>query len=274
MNRRAFLGAGATAVAASLAGCLSSSTNPEPTPIKHPGNLDTEFNANMQLPELQSPANGYPPSYTEPPEERTVDESQFGSKSTNGEEVALAPIEVAYFWHQRQEARFVDARGLDQYERSHIYGAVSSPAVENSQGGGIADWPKDTRIVAYCGCPHHLSSIRAAGLQKAGYTNVYVIDEGFGAWHNSDYPMLGTDFSEPEKVVIQGQVASDYAGEYAWATHEPSGQQEAAPIGEDGAFALHLKFSGMTGEMPIHVSTPAFEVTRPLGELTESTLTG
>jgi rhodanese-related sulfurtransferase len=274
MNRRAFLGAGATALAASLAGCFSSSTNSEPQPIKHPGNLDTQFNANKQLPELQNPANGYPPSYGETPEERTIDESRFGTNSANGEEVALAPIDVVYYWYQRQEARFVDARGLDQYERSHIYGSVSSPAVKDSQGGGIADWPTDTRIVAYCGCPHHISSIRAAGLQKAGYTDVYVIDEGFGEWHNNDYPMLGTDFSEPSEAVIQGEVAPDYAGEYAWATHEPSGQQEAAPIGDDGAFSIRLKFSGMTGEMPIHVSTPAFEVTRPLGELKDVTITG
>jgi rhodanese-related sulfurtransferase len=273
MNRRAFLGASATAFATALAGCLSSSTNSDPTPIKHPGNLETQFNANMDLPEIQDPADGYPPEYGQAPDERSIDESQFGSTTTNGEEVALAPIEVAHYWHQRKEARFVDARGLDQYKRAHIYGAVSSPAVEESRGGGIADWPKDTRIVAYCGCPHHLSSIRAAGLQKVGYSNVYVIDEGFGEWHANEYPMRGTDFSEPSKAVIQGKVAPDYAGEYAWATHEPSGQQEAAPIAEDGTFALHLKFSGMNGEMPIHVSTPEFEVTRPLGKLTDSTLT-
>lgn len=30
------------------------------------------------------------------------------------------------------------------------------------------DWPKDDRIVCYCGCPHHLSSIRGSQLIDDG----------------------------------------------------------------------------------------------------------
>jgi rhodanese-related sulfurtransferase len=273
MNRRTFLGASAGALAA-LAGCLGSGTNNEARPVDHPGTLDATFHVNGDFQSDEDYADGYPPEYGDQPDQRAVDESSFATITTNGESVTLVPVDVTRYWHQRREARFVDARGVSQYERSHVLGAVSSPAVENSQGGPIEGWSKDDRVVCYCGCPHHLSSIRAAGLQKSGFTNVYVIDEGFGEWYGRSYPMRGTDFSASENAVIEGEVAAQYAGEYVWAVHEATGQQEAAPVREDGTFELHLKFSGMDDDMPIHVSAPTFDVTRPLGELTTTPLTG
>lgn len=273
MDRRTFLGASAGALAA-LAGCLGNGTSADARPVKHPGNLDANFQANGDYPSDDDLADGYPPEYGQPPGEQNIDESAFSSISASGESVMLVPVEVTRYWHQRREARFVDARGVSQYERSHILGAVSSPAVENSQGGPIEGWSSDERIVCYCGCPHHLSSIRAAGLQKAGFSNVYVIDEGFGEWYGRSYPMRGTDFSATGNAVIEGEVAAQFAGEYVWATHEATGQQEAAPVREDGTFELHLKFSDMDDDMPIHVSAPSFDVTRPLGELTATVLTG
>ncbi|WP_232686188.1 rhodanese-like domain-containing protein [Halobacterium zhouii] len=272
MNRRTFLGASSGALA-TLAGCLGGGTNAAARPIKHPGNLETTFHANGDYPSDNDYSDGFPPEYGQQANERSVDESTFSQLSTNGESVTLVPIDVAHYWHQRQSARFVDARGQRQYERSHVFGSVLSPAVKNSQGGPIEGWPKDDRVVCYCGCPHHLSSIRAAGLQKSGFSNVYVIDEGFGEWRGRGYPMRGTSFAAPENAVIEGDVAAQYAGEYVWATNPASGQQEAAPIREDGSFELHLYFSGMNDEMPIRVSGPSFEVTRPLGELTAAVLT-
>ncbi|GAA0269829.1 rhodanese-like domain-containing protein [Halobacterium noricense] len=271
MNRRAFLAASATGSLAAVSGCLgllgSSSS------VNHVGNLDAEFHANTSLPADEDPADGYPPEYGNP-DERSVDPSSFPTTTTNGETVGLAPIEVARYWHQRAAARFVDARGLQQYERAHIYGAVSSPAQRGSEGGSIGGWSKDDRIVCYCGCPHHLSSIRASALQQAGFSNVFVIDEGFGPWYEGGDPMRGTDFSAPQEAFVDGEVDPQYAGKYAWATHEASGQQEAAPIADDGTFNLHLKFYDVTADTPIHVQTPAFDVTRPLGDLTGAVLTG
>jgi len=261
MNRRAFLAAGAATSLAAVSGCLGvfgSSSN---------------ANTNMELPADQNPDDGYPPAYGDPGE-REVDPSSFSTTTTNGETVRLAPIEVAHYWHQRADARFVDARGSEQYEPAHVYGAINSPAQRGSTGGGIDGWPTDDRIVCYCGCPHHLSSIRAAALQQAGFSNVFVIDEGFGPWYDNGYAMRGTNFDPPKEAQIQGSVAGQYAGEYAWATHEPSGQREAAPIADDGSFTLHLKFYDVTDDAPIRVQTPAFEVTEPLGELADSVLTG
>lgn len=142
-------------------------------------------------------------------------------------------------------------------------------------GDGIEAWPKDDRIVTYCGCPHHLSSIRAAGLQKAGFSEVYVIDEGFGVWAERGYPMSGlrsTTQSDISERVIEGKLDARYAGEYVWATLDR--QYEAAPIQKDGRFTLVLKFSGLTDETPIRLSTPAYTVTRSLGQLISGATNG
>jgi len=259
MRRRAFLAAGATGSAAALSGCLG---------LFGSSNAST----NMSLPADDDPDDGYPPAYGDPGE-RSVDPSSFPTTTTNGEEIRLAPIEVAHYWHKRADARFVDARGSEQYDSAHIYGAISSPAQRGSTGGGIDGWPDDDTVVCYCGCPHHLSSIRAAALQKAGFSNVFVIDEGFGPWYDNGYAMRGTNFESQQPAAIQGQVSAQYAGEYAWAEAVERAQQEAAPIGEDGSFEIHLKFSELTDDTRIRVTTPEFDVTRPLGELTETTLT-
>ncbi|MFB6072944.1 MAG: rhodanese-like domain-containing protein [Halobacterium sp.] len=271
MKRRAYLATAGSGALAVLAGC-SALLGGGSSSLNHAGTLDAEFAANVDLPADDDPSDGYPPQYGNPGD-RSIDESRFSALSVNGETVTLVPIEVSHYWHQTAAARFVDARGLDQYKTSHVYGAVNSPAVRNSQGGGIDNWPKGDRIVCYCGCPHHLSSIRAAGLQKAGYSNVYVIDEGFFEWRDRGFPMRGTSFEAAAKRVIEGEVAAAYAGEYAWATQPETGQQEAARIREDGSFEIHLRFAGLTAETPIRVATPAFEVTRPLGELVDGVVT-
>ncbi|WP_336036486.1 rhodanese-like domain-containing protein [Halobacterium yunchengense] len=275
MKRRAFLAAGATGTLAATAGCTSLfGSSGSSAPVHHPGNLETSFHPNKPLPEDDDPADGYPPAREDPPGERSVDPSTFPTTSTNGETIRLAPIEVTRYWHRRGEARFVDARGRKFYEEAHVYGAVNSPAQEGSTGGGIDGWDEAGRVVCYCGCPHHLSSIRASALQQAGFSDVYVIDEGFGPWARNGYAMGGTTFEDPQEAVIEGEVAASYAGEYAWASHDPSGQQEAAPIREDGSFELAFKFYDLGPDAPIRVSTPAFEVTKPLADVTATVLTG
>lgn len=271
MKRRAFLGAGATALSASLAGCFGLGGSSS-APVNHPGNLDTTFTANADLPADENHADGFPPEYGNP-ESMTVDESRFRSLQRNGETVKLVPTDVVRHWHQTGEARFVDARGLDQYRSSHIYGAVNSPAQRGSTGGGISGWSEDDRVLCYCGCPHHLSSVRAAGLQKAGFSNVYVFDQGFFEWRDRGLPMRGTTFADRQARVVEGEVAAAYAGEYAWAEAVDGDQREAAPIGEDGSFELHIRFAEMTDDMRVRVTTPEFEVTGPLGDLTAGVLT-
>lgn len=285
MRRRELLATAGVGLVSGIAGCtgLTGSGNDgdgsssESAPYEHPGTLDATFATNGDYPSDETPGDGLPPEFSDPPAKPDVDESSFGTTDVNGETVKLAPIDVVEAWYRRSDARFVDARGQTQYERSHVYGSVLSTAQKGSTGGGIDEWPTDERIITYCACPHHLSSLRAAGLQKAGFSQVYVIDEGFGVWSDRGYPMAGTQFksgtqNDVSEWVLTGALDARYAGEYAWAS--VSRQYEAAPIRSDGTFTLDLKFSDVTAKTPVRVSTPAFTVTRPLGELAAGEIDG
>ena len=277
MKRRRALRLAGAGLIGGLAGCLGGSDGTGDTPsqatapFEHPGTLDTAFATNGAFPTDDDPADGYPPAFSDPPAAPDVDAGSFETIDVNGETVSLAPIDVVIRWYHRGEARFVDARGLDQYEVAHVYGAVLSTAQADSAGGAIAGWDPTDRVITYCGCPHHLSSIRAAGLQKAGFERVYALDEGFLAWaRDRGYPMAGTQWvGEGETVqaawTVDGSVDPAHAGEYAWAI---AGERyEAAPIDDEGRYAIHVGFPDVTERTRVTIRTPAYTVTRPLGEL-------
>jgi rhodanese-related sulfurtransferase len=253
---------------------------PSPAPFEHPGTLETTFATNGDYPTDENPADGYPPEFPDPPPAPDADQSTFDTTSTYGETVRLAPIDVVIDWYRRGEARFVDARGLEQYEIAHVYGAVFSGAQPKARGGGIDPWDPAERVVTYCACPHHLSSIRAAGLQKAGFEEVYALDEGFAgpqqdrpnAWANREYPMAGTHWlaessTQRTDVTLRGVTDVTYAGEYAWA--HVAGQAEAAPIESDGTFAIHGRFADVSPKSSVTIRTPGYTVSGALGDLAE-----
>lgn len=257
MERRAFLTANG-ALAATLSGCLGGSDS-EPTDV--------------------NPNTGYPPdsAVESTPDSRDVDPESFERLSVGGVEVPLVPVDVAHSWFQRREARFADARGEGQYQQSHVTGAVLSSArrVENwelPREGPTADWPEGDRIVCYCGCPHHLSSLRAGEFLQSGHDRVYAIDEGFFEWRDRGYAVTGT--AEQQSYVLQGKSDPGDAGSYAWATHEASDQREATPIEADGRFQMTLHFGALAPTAPIQVRTPSYELTAPLPELTDSIIRG
>lgn len=254
----------------------SSSSND--APFEHEGTLDASFATNGEFPTDENPADGRPPDFAEVPPEPDVDPSTFETIQVNGETVRLAPAEVVVDWYRRGEVRVADARGMRSYRRRHVYGAVLSPAQGDSAGGGIPDWPTGDRVVTYCGCPHHLSSIRAAGLQKAGYTDVFAIDEGFigrdDSWNAKRYPMSGTEFEGTTQAsvsewTITGTVDPTYAGEYVWAT--AVGESEAAPIAPDGSYELHLRAAGADEDTTVEMRTPAGTSHQSLGDVATAT---
>jgi rhodanese-related sulfurtransferase len=286
MNRRVFLSVAGVG-AALLAGCAGTPTEPtdggapSPTQESTPTATMRGPRAGDDLPADETPGDGYPPAFGATPAARSIDTASFRTVSRDGQEVPLAPVETAYYWYARGEARFADARGQGQYERSHVYGAVSSPANNTMSDDPLEGWPEDDRIVCYCGCPHHLSSIRAADLLNRGYTEVYVIEEGFWeteqhgkGWVPHDYPVAGANVaSHPASHVIEGRVDDRFAGETAWARHVASDQVEATEIESDGRFALHLYFSGVGLDEAVTVETPAYRVTAPLSDLTSDVVT-
>ncbi|MDS0261217.1 rhodanese-like domain-containing protein [Haloarcula sp. S1CR25-12] len=220
-------------------------------------------------------SDGYPAQSGTPSTERDIDTGSFPTTTVEGVDVPLAPIDATQYWYREGTARFADARGRAQYARSHITGAVLSPAPDGGADDPVSDWPNDDRIVCYCGCPHHLSSLRAATLIKNGYERVFVIDEGFWEWQTRGYPVSGTAVtSRPAVQRIRGRTAADDAGQTAWAWHEPTGQREATPIAEGGSYTLELRFSDVGPDSTIAVETPAYRVEDSLDALTTRTVTG
>ena len=67
---------------------------------------------------------------------------------------------------------------------------------------------------------------------------------------------------------------SRFAGETVWARHEPTGQQEATAIADDGTYTLELRFTDIAAESPIIIETPAYQVEASLGDLTTGIVTG
>ncbi|UPV99745.1 rhodanese-like domain-containing protein [Halorussus gelatinilyticus] len=261
MKRRTFL-ASSVASLSVTAGCLGGGGG---------------SGAKLSVTPTDGDTDGYPPAFDDKPTERSIDTSSFGTVKENGVEVPLAPIDVAHYWYKRGEARFADARGKKSYKESHIYGAVLSQASKKRRADAdpVMDWPKDDRIVCYCGCPHHLSSIRASQLINAGYKNVYVIDEGFWKWHKKGYPMRGNNVtSKPKSWVISGETATSLAGENAWARHRPSGQVESTDISDAGSYELHLKFHEVGPDSTIEVETPSYTVEGKLKDLATGTVQG
>ena len=264
VNRRAFLATTGTAALVSAAGCLGFMGGGTKGPKK-----------GDDLPADQNPMDGYPPVFDQQPDERNIDTSSYGTVQESGVDVPLAPIKDVYYWYARGEARFVDARGSAAFRDSHVYGAVLSPAPNGLQSDDpVANWPKSDRIVAYCACPHHLSSMRASTLIQEGYENVFVIDEGYREWFANNYPIAGGSNTLPPLQIIEGRTDPAYAGEKAWARHRASGQREVTNIAEDGSYKLRLTFADVTDTSPIAVETPAYTIEAPLGELTAGLVTG
>ncbi|WP_144905713.1 rhodanese-like domain-containing protein [Halobellus captivus] len=291
-RRRAIKSIGAAALVG-VAGCSSDSDQTDTessTSTETPTATRTETATSTQsdslgldgprhgddLPADPDPTNGYPPEFEVVPEERSIDTAEFETLTRGDFEVKLVPTDVAYYWYARGEARFADTRSESEFEVSHIFGAVLSPAGDGIDlpDDPVLEWPTDDRIVTYCDCPHHLSSLRAASLMNRGYERVYALDEGFGAWREHNFPLAGTDAGRtPPTRTITGTVPTQYEGETAWAFHTESNQREATEITSDGSYTLEFRFVDVTAESTIRVETPAYEVTAPLGDLTNGTVT-
>jgi len=221
--------------------------------------------------------DGYAPDDVvpdDPPSPPDVDPAIFETIDVEGTAVGLVPIDVAHAWYLRQEARFADARGQGQYDQARVAGAAHSPAPDGGSDDPVVDWPESDRIVTYCGCPHHLSTMRAASLRETDYERVYAIDEGFVPWFERGYPMEGSEIDATlASYDVRGRTDQSDAGEMAWAVHEPGDHREATPIKPDGSFAMTLHFGSLPADAPITVRTPSFEVTGALGEVTTAVVT-
>ncbi len=101
-------------------------------------------------------------------------------------------VEDAYSNYTSNTAVFVDTRDNAEYREGHIKGAINIPYDKFQQ-----DYPKfkslllkNKKIITYChgtGCG--LSVDVAKDLGKRGFTDVYVMTEGWPGWINANLPI-------------------------------------------------------------------------------------
>jgi cytochrome c oxidase cbb3-type subunit 3 len=96
---------------------------------------------------------------------------------------------------QKRRLVIVDARGPAEWTSLRVAGAISTPYYD---GHALDDIPNDgTWVIAYCGCPHHLSGDVVEALRKRGYKHTAVLDEGIFAWQQKKYPVVAAPGALP-----------------------------------------------------------------------------
>ncbi len=101
-------------------------------------------------------------------------------------------IEDAYSDYTNNDAVFIDSRDNAEYREGHIKGAISIPYDRFQQYYPLYQklLTKDKKIITYChgtGCG--LSVDVAKDLMAIGYTNVYVMTEGWPGWIDARLPI-------------------------------------------------------------------------------------
>lgn len=90
-------------------------------------------------------------------------------------------------------ATFLDARTAPEYQREHIYGAISLPIRALVLGDIELDKvlpAKEALLITYCdGGECDIGLELAKELSKHGYNNIFVLGEGYPGWENAGYPM-------------------------------------------------------------------------------------
>jgi mono/diheme cytochrome c family protein/rhodanese-related sulfurtransferase len=83
----------------------------------------------------------------------------------------------------------LDARSEVAWRQMHIPGAIPVPYYEDPENF-INDIPNDgTQIVIYCACPHAASKRVMSTLNRNGFKNTAIIDEGILVWAEMGFPV-------------------------------------------------------------------------------------
>ncbi len=105
-------------------------------------------------------------------------------KPREGRFVPVDAVKKAY--DEKRKFIVIDARPPSEWMRAHLTGAVSIPYHDLKRLDEIS---KDTWVIAYCACPHHLSGDVVDALIARGHTKAAILDEGINDWHRKGYPM-------------------------------------------------------------------------------------
>jgi len=118
--------------------------------------------------------------------------------------VPVDAVKKAY--DEKRKFIIIDARPASEWMRVHITGAVSIPYHDLKRLDEIS---KDTWVIAYCACPHHLSGEVVDALRARGHVKSAILDEGINDWHRKGYPVTaaqGVEKPAAEPVGTPGQI--------------------------------------------------------------------
>ncbi|HVO72850.1 MAG TPA: rhodanese-like domain-containing protein [Ignavibacteriaceae bacterium] len=92
-----------------------------------------------------------------------------------------------------QNEIFIDAREKEDFESSHIKGAINIPFDNIDEYiPDINKIPKENRIITYCGGTEcDLSILLGNKLSEMGYKNVYIFFGGWNKWIDAGLPVEG-----------------------------------------------------------------------------------
>ena len=88
----------------------------------------------------------------------------------------------------REDATMVDVREPGEYGAGHALGAKNLPLARIQSGAGDVAKKKDATLILYCDSGDRSGKATAA-LRKQGYTKVFNLSGGFGAWKQAGLPV-------------------------------------------------------------------------------------
>lgn len=99
-----------------------------------------------------------------------------------------------------EDRLLLDVRGLDEWERGHLKGAIHIPRgkLEEEVEARLPDKTKD--VIVYCAGGVR-SLLAGQTLKRLGYEKVTSMDGGFGDWEDEGFPAEAPPAPEEEETV-------------------------------------------------------------------------
>ena len=106
---------------------------------------------------------------------------------------AIQTVDAATFATQTQTAgvTVIDVRTADEFAAGHIENAINIDVEGGSFDAGIADLDKSKTYAVYCHSGRR-SLIAANTMADAGFTSIYNLDGGIGAWGAAGYTLVAS----------------------------------------------------------------------------------
>lgn len=104
---------------------------------------------------------------------------------------AVQTVDAASFAAQTQTAgvTIIDVRTADEFAAGHIENAINIDVEDGNFDAGIADLDKTKTYAVYCHSGRR-SLIAANTMADAGFTSIYNLDGGVGAWGAAGYALV------------------------------------------------------------------------------------